>query len=239
VEVLTDVDDFWTWLHSPELADLLFSSQAPNPVELDLDRIITAGESAGGLLSIYLGLSYPDDGIRAITATYPMLNLDPPSVYPATPTKLFPNAPESVIDEHLQRITPDAVVSSVFTSERVLLMAAACAHHRLIDFYTGDAGNSPSHRDRLFQLHRLDQPGTKLPRGGIVILHGEEDDLVHVESSRRFVDKAGEVFKGKQGGDRVVLAVRPGGHGFDGAATLEKDQWLRDALKGAVEVWLE
>jgi hypothetical protein len=48
VEILEDVDDFWTWLHSDKLTALL----GPQSIELDFARVLAAGDSAGGLLSI-------------------------------------------------------------------------------------------------------------------------------------------------------------------------------------------
>lgn len=39
-------------------------------IQVDVDRIMTVGDSAGGYLSLYVGLNHPDD-IRAATAAYP------------------------------------------------------------------------------------------------------------------------------------------------------------------------
>lgn len=49
---------------------------------------------------------------------------------------------------------------------------------------------------------------------------------------------ARDVMKGKPGGDRIVLALRERGHGFDGMVRLE-EVWLQESLQVAVEVWLE
>jgi acetyl esterase/lipase len=68
VEILEDVDDFWKWLHSGKIKTLL----GPQNLELDLDRVLGAGYSAGGLLSIYLTLSYSDQ-LLAGTSTCPLL----------------------------------------------------------------------------------------------------------------------------------------------------------------------
>ncbi|KAL1966014.1 hypothetical protein VTN77DRAFT_4954 [Rasamsonia byssochlamydoides] len=215
VEILSDIDDFWSWLHSDEPRELLINSS----IELDLNKILTAGESAGGLLSLYLALSHPDE-IRAATVAYPMINLDPPSLYPPSRSQLLPYVPGSVITEHLMTVKPGHVESSAPSPHRDKLAAACFQHEKVFDFYTREAEKSPYHHDRLFQLHRLDSPGQKLPRGGIAIIHGEDDDMVVVESSRRFVNKAREVMKDRQGGNNVVLSVQPGGHGFDGTASL-------------------
>lgn len=54
------------------VADLLPSQM--NPVELDLDRVLTAGESAGGLLSVSSALAHLDE-MRACAAAYPNVNM--------------------------------------------------------------------------------------------------------------------------------------------------------------------
>ncbi|KAH8705252.1 Alpha/Beta hydrolase protein [Talaromyces proteolyticus] len=245
VDILTDIDDFWTWVHSSELAHLLSSHPSSNgsPIELDLDRCLAAGDSAGGLLSVYLGLSHAEDGIRAITGSSPMLNIDPPTVYPSVQSTLLPTPPESFIDEFVGRIQPGTVVTSenpsfANPSERLLFFGAAFGHHRLPEFYTRDYESSTTHHDRIFQLQRLDQPDIKLPKGGIVIVHGEQDDIVAVESSHRFINKVRERFHGQPGEDKVVLHVRPGGHCFDNHVHLA-EPWLQDTLKDAVAAWLE
>lgn len=206
------------------------------PIKLDLDRILTAGESAGGLLSIYLTLSQPDK-IRAGTAAYPALGYDDPLLLPAGKSSLLPDLPKSFIEEYLANRKPGYVVSSDPTLQRIKLTSAISGNKRTMEFYTRDSENSP-HRDRLYQLSRLDKPDAKLPRGGLVILHGLEDDVVLVEASERFVNKARDALKGKQGGDKVILATQPGVHGFDTDVHL-KEPWLSEALKTAIGTWLE
>lgn len=234
LDILDDVDDFWNWLHSKTLADLL--AQQGSPIELDLERILTAGDSAGGLLSVYLTLSHPDE-IRAGTAAYPSLSWDNPPMLPSTRSSLLADVPESVIDEYLEKLEPGYVESSDLALQRVRLSAAITGHQRGYGFFIRDSETSP-HRDRLYQLSRLEKPDAKLPRGGLVIIHGNEDDAVLPKASVRFVNKARDVLKGKQGADKVVLTVRPGGHGFDVNARLN-EQWLSDALKTAIDTWLE
>jgi hypothetical protein len=67
-------------------------------------------------------------------------------------------------------------------------------HHRGPELYTHDSLGSPF-RDHLSQLTRLDHPNTNLPRGGLVIIHGVDDDVVLTEVSKRFVDKARVILK--------------------------------------------
>lgn len=222
-------------MHSRDLATLL-QTQQELTVELDLNRIITAGDSAGGLLSIYLILSHPDE-IRAGTAAYPSLGWDNPPLLPTKRSAFVPEVPATFIDEYVSNIKPGQVSSSDLDLQRVQISSAISANQAGFKFYIRDSENSPT-RDHLYQLARLEKPDARLPRGGLVILHGVDDDMVLVESSERFVNKARDVLKGKQGGDKIVLALRPGPHGFDIDSSI-KDEWLDEALKTAVKTWLE
>ncbi|OKL61364.1 hypothetical protein UA08_03814 [Talaromyces atroroseus] len=239
IDILDDVDDFWDWIHSESLASLLKQQQQEEATtfELDLDRIITAGDSAGGLLSVYLTLSQPDK-IRAGTAAYPSLSWDNPPLLPAKKTENA--APESLIDEYIAKINPGQVESSDLALQRVRLSMTITAHQRGCGLFFRGASELPPerHPERLYQLARLNTPHAKLPCGGLVILHGTEDEAVLPEASGRFVHKARETLQGRQGADKVILALRPGGHGFDVSTPLH-EEWLAEALRTAVDTWLE
>jgi acetyl esterase/lipase len=232
-EVFTDIEDFWTWLHSSAVTELLATSSTPT--QLDLDRILTAGDSAGGLLSICIGLAHADE-IRATTATYPMVDMA--SEYFRTPTSSepLPDVPPSTVDDYLAQMDRSAIRSSAFLLDRFDLMVAAIYYGSLGQFYEYGAEDAP--RELRYPLKRLDQPDVKIPRGGIAILHGLQDAIVPVEQSEKFVAKAREVMKGKPGGDKILLTLREGDHGFDVEVPLE-EKWLSSHLKVAVEVWLE
>jgi len=231
LEILSDFDDFWSWIHSPDLANILASQ--PIPLELDLTRIITTGESAGGLPSIHLALSHPDE-IRATLMAYPVVDLGSP--FFATPKKSDGPVQRLALTEYLQNIKPGDAVSTAVTPERMSLATSVLLEGRFAELYTRASENSQD-RDLLFPIDRLNKEA-KLPRGGVVILHGADDDAVPLEGSENFIKRAREVMKDKQGGDKLVLVVQPGGHGFDVSASLD-DQWLSQALQAAVETWLE
>jgi hypothetical protein len=72
----------------------------------------------------------------------------------------------------------------------------------------------------------------------LAIIHGTDDDIVLHQASERFVNKAKEVLAGRQGGDKIVLSLRPGPHGFDSESSIKED-WLDQTLKVAVQTWLE
>lgn len=232
IDILDDVDDFWNWIHSEKLAALI---ESVAPFKLDLDRILTAGDSAGGLLSVYLTLSHPDQ-IRAGTAAYPSLSWDHPPLLP--PKKSGIATPESFIDEYVANLKPGSVESSDLALQRAHLSMTIQAYQRGYGFYIRGASESQLH-ERLYQLSRLNKPDAELPRGGLVIIHGAADQAVPAEASVRFVNRARDVLKGKQGADNVVLALRDGeDHGFDVNVSF-KEKWLAAALKTAIDTWLE
>lgn len=233
LEILSDFDDFWSWMHSPDLANIL-ASQPNSGLELDLSRILATGESAGGLPSIHLALSHPDE-IRAVLMAYPMVDLGSP--FFASPKNESGGLVQgSGLTEYLQNIKPGDAVSMDVTPERMSLTTSVLLEGKLAELYMRGSENSPN-RGLLLPIDRLSKEA-KLPRGGVVILHGADDDAVPLEGSEKFIEKAKEVMKDKQGGDKLVLAVQPGGHGFDVSASLD-DQWLSQAFQGAVETWLE
>ena len=231
-DVYTDVDDFWSWLHSSAAADLLLQHKT----ELDLTRILTAGESAGGLLSIALALSHPEQ-IRACTAAYPCVDLVSEHFTAAKETPLMGIfMPESAVTDHVAQIVPGSIESSSFPPLRLDLMLGAIQNGQFIDLY--ERGTGGADRALRYPFEKLDLPHVKIPAGGIAIIHGKQDDIVPPEGSERFVAKAREATQGRPGGDKIVLTTQEGGHGFDGMTEL-KEEWLLDTLKQAVDTWLE
>ncbi|GKZ20109.1 hypothetical protein AbraIFM66951_008171 [Aspergillus brasiliensis] len=236
LDIYDDVEDFWTWLHTPVIHEILAAHQTPT--DLDLTRIILAGDSAGGLLSINLALSH-GDSIRAAIATYPPVALNAPE-FTETRT-ILPvgvDTPKSSITEYLtSHPLPHRQVSSGATPTRWSLMLAATQHGVIGKWYAQGSEESPR-RELIYPMERLGNPGVQIPRGGIILLHGRQDSVVPVQQSERFVARAREVTQGQLVGDMVVLVSRDGEHEFD--AELRYDEpWLKDALKKVVETWLE
>ncbi|KAL5360243.1 Alpha/Beta hydrolase protein [Aspergillus floccosus] len=235
LEIYEDVEDFWVWLHSPVVAQLL--ANTPQQTELDLSRILTAGESAGGLLSIYLGLAHPE-AIRATTAAYPCVDMASTHFSTPAPAPLTdPPLPASFVADFLAQVQPGSVRSSAIPPERLDLMIAAIHYGDLLALYERGTEHSPQRAVR-FPLEKLEQPGARLPRGGIAILHGVLNMVVPKEGSEKFIRKAGDMMRGTPGGDRLVLTLREGEHGFDNDTPLE-EPWLQDHLRQAIEAWLE
>jgi acetyl esterase/lipase len=229
-QIYEDIEDFWTWVHSSALTDLL----AAHSTEADLSRILSAGESAGGLLSIYLALAHE---IRACTAAYPLVDLSSEAfTKPRTVLPFGVHQAESLIQETIDSIPAGVQESSVETQARLSFMLAAIEHGVLGGLY--ERGTGGLLREARYPSIRLGSSGVKAPVGGFAIIHGKQDSVVPVKQSEVFVELAREVFKGTSGGENIVLTVRDGEHGFDADARYE-ESWLRETLEAAVRAWLE
>ena len=69
-EVRADLESFWSWLL--ETLPLVLTLHSPDH-QIDLDRILLQGSSAGGFCVAHLALDHPDQ-IRAAIMVYPMLD---------------------------------------------------------------------------------------------------------------------------------------------------------------------
>ncbi|KAL4752215.1 hypothetical protein BDW72DRAFT_192161 [Aspergillus terricola var. indicus] len=197
--------------------------------QLDLDRILVGGESAGGLLSINVSLTHASE-VRAAIATYP--SLDPSSPDFAQPrTDLLPlgqHFPESLVEDVLGPVRDGGPVSSLVGQEYLPVMCAAIQYGRLGDWYA--RGSQESVRQNLlYPVRRLEGPDVQVPVGGITIIQGKQGSVVPAHHSVLFVERARKVLQGKPGGERVSLVLRDGEHGFDAEFRYE-DQCMKEAL---------
>ncbi|KAJ5692402.1 hypothetical protein N7462_001825 [Penicillium macrosclerotiorum] len=232
-DIYADIEDFWTWVHSAEFVDLL--AKHTSPTKVDLSRIFTSGDSAGGLISLYLALSHPTE-IRAAVLAYPFL--DPSSESFSSPRATAPfnhPIPESVIHENMKAVVLDTVKSSISTPDSLAFMLAAVQHGAITGMY--ERGSQGVPREVLYPMERLEQPNLQIPQGGIAVIHGRQDTVVPLGDVEKFVTRAKQVTEGLPG-NGVVLTVRDGEHGFDSAVPYE-EAWLKDAIKTAVDAWLE
>ena len=82
----------------------------------------------------------------------------------------------------------DNIVSSNTSEDRSALTLQLIEDGTLLQYFARNSAASPAHRERLYQLQRLENAGTRLPRGGIVTLHGLQDTLVPAKLSERFIN---------------------------------------------------
>ena len=236
-DILDDVEDSWQFIQT-KLASYL-EAETEGKIKPDTSRIMTAGESAGGYLSLILSLSHSHQ-IRATTAAYPIVDLKDPWFTEHFEKQMFdiPQLPEKIYSDHIAGVkaqeeltngdgeAKNVVVSSDPRMERGPLMFTMVQRGVFQEYLDYSA-------NKAFPLERLDA-GDRLPRGGVLILHGENDSLVPVEQSRKLAKKAKEV----QPDMSFMLVERPGDHGFD-AETKIDDKWLRGGLDPLVKAWLD
>ena len=184
---------------------------------------MTAGDSAGGYLAIHSGLTQPMGTIKAILGCYPMTNY-----LRRKPQPFFmdePSPPEAIIDEHVERINPDTVISGAPPRPRNRISYALSAYGRYTEFF-GSGEN-------LWPISLL--PSVK-QCPSTMIVHGTADNAVNVDDSRIFVMKTKEVIG--ENAD-IILVQREGeDHGFDMDAT-EHEKWVKDVMKWAEEKWIK
>ena len=233
-EIYDDVNSLWTWLHSLSLKTLL--SAHSTPTEIDLDRILTAGESAGGLLSVYLALSHPKK-IRAATASYPPVDIGSEDYkFPRKNPCFGKHLPKRLIRAEEDAAVTGTAESSILAETRLEYMLAALEHGTLNDLY--ERGSEGVPKSVLYPMVKLEELGLEIPVGGIAVIQGGQDSVVLADGVKKFVKRASEVTLGKAGNEGVVLAVRDGEHGFD-LDVRYNEQWLRDTLKFTVDTWLK
>lgn len=228
-DILADIESAWQWTHS-KLPNYL-EQQASGSLKADLSRIITTGDSAGGYLSLQLGLSHPDQ-IRAVTAAYPVIDLKHPFFTTKYEKQLldFPQFDwDQILQAHNAKMaaTGTKIRSQDPNMEAVILMAAGIQHGTLLDLYfdKNDASQFP--------LERIEK-GEKFPKGGVWVWHGEKDSVVPFEGTRKFE----EALRKKDPGQKVVVVGREGAdHGFDSELGI-KEAGLEEVLEEVSRVWL-
>ncbi|KAJ6022564.1 uncharacterized protein N7446_012914 [Penicillium canescens] len=230
LEIFDDIEDHWRWMHHS--LPTLLSVRAPT-VHIDLSRIMTAGDSAGGYLSLHMGLSHPNE-IKVVNAVYPMTGPDPTNPG-GTGRSVFniPLLPRDILERHMEQIKAreeeqqhPVVLSAETGPERLQLMFAICQWEQIGRLF-------PQNVDLPYLLKRLEN-GDRFPRGGVSVFHGRHDSVVPVQVSYDLTRKVQEVDPNLD----FRLVVQDGEHGFDHQAKLH-DKWLWEAVRDHIKCWLE
>ncbi|KAF2676810.1 alpha/beta-hydrolase [Lentithecium fluviatile CBS 122367] len=221
-DILEDLTDFWAWFNGGGVEKFLASQNIS--AELDYDRVLASGDSAGGYMAIQLGLTRPKGEIKAVLAQYPMTTFARRKPDTAGLGGELP-PPTSFIDEHMASVQPGAVISSAVPPARSNLSLALDAHGRFNDYFgTGR---------RLWPITAIEDAKHMPPT---YIIHGEQDRAVVVGDTKAFVKKAEELLPGVE----VRLDVRDDNrdHGFDIDMKEDEEPWLKESLKWVEERWL-
>ncbi|KAF6823775.1 hypothetical protein CMUS01_10545 [Colletotrichum musicola] len=224
-ELLEDVQDCLKWTQDAFPAFI----NDKTGIAVDTDRIMVAGDSAGGYLSLYLGLRNASS-IRAVAAAYPVVDLESPHFAEKydKPMLGMPHLPESIVDEHMAKIAAEgkrSIISADKGCARGELMFSFIQNGRFIDIF-------PPSRTDLSLLKRI-QAGERFPRGGVFVWHGRNDTVVPVGGSI----KLAETIREHDPELAFELALRDGEHGFDATASIDED-WMRAGMDKLVSAWL-
>lgn len=224
LDILEDVADFWTWTR--EALPGLLAELAPG-IETDLSDVAVMGESAGGYLAIQSALLHPEIKLRAVIAAYPVLDVTSPFFTEAYPKTLFDVTPAmlppSLVDEHIAKIAPGAVVADAAPfPERNGLAIAIVQTGRYLEMLGGDA--------RLQPFKNLEAFRGDLPF--IFTYHGRQDSAVPAEGTERWEELLRKVRKD----GKWKVSYADGEHGLDADATLETP-WLKEGLEEVEKYW--
>ncbi|KAK7214212.1 hypothetical protein V2G26_021390 [Clonostachys chloroleuca] len=224
-EIVEDIDDFLKWIYT-DLPGLISTSLNVN---VDTNRIMTAGDSAGGYLSLLVGLNHSNE-IRAVTASYPLVDDKSPHFTEAYDKPMFgvPHLPVSLWDEHEARLKAHEippVISADPQLTRGELMFSAIQNGKFKDLFPSD--------ERPYHILEKLEDGGRFPRGGVFVWHGKGDTVVPVEGSV----KLSELLAAVDPDLPFTLAIQEGDHGFDEKASLD-EPWMEEGLKGLIDAWL-
>lgn len=142
-----------------------------------------------------------------------------------------PNFPETVVDEFLSANSGKGAITEADPPSRLEFALAAVQTGR----YRQLLGESPE----LFPLERIRKMGLLPSISGTgvrfpptFILHGQQDSAVPVNGTQQFVARLKEADPTVQ----LLVAIRPGDHGFDALATLN-EPWLKQGLDFVTHAW--
>lgn len=222
LEILDDVHSLFAWLLDPNnLVPCL-----PEGVTLDLDNILTTGESAGGWLALQSGFHAPAR-VKAVIAHYPMVDLRDRHYTGDYEKQLFvpplPQLDRSILRDYVANLKGDEIVTSAIPPARSELFASMIQQGSFGKFFGNDS--------RLYPLEILDTVESIPPTW---ILHGKEDSIIPIAGTYEYVEN----LKDKRPDAVLHLSYRPGDHGFDNEppATLN-DEWVKEGVDFANEYW--
>ncbi|KLO19124.1 alpha/beta-hydrolase [Schizopora paradoxa] len=251
-DLLEDLDDLWSWVIS-KLSDVLntssntyFENSGFRPsLQVDYEKIMVGGESAGGYCAIQLALranklAAKSQGnlpqIRTVVPIYPMLDLKAPYWTEKYPKNIAgnPQYPFSVISNYFEAMEKNKqIVSSTPMGNRGVLAAACVQHGCFLKLFGKDLDILLGQND----IHPEDviASGAKLPP--MLIVHGIQDTVVPVEGTDKFVELV-KKYKSISTMDvkcifsetSLMYARVPGDHEFDFVVGLNDCDWV---IKGA------
>ncbi len=223
VSILTDISDFWTWLHAHLPATL--SARWPH-LTPDLGHLAAVGESAGGYLALQSALQFNRAAkLRAVIAQYPSMFTDL-KAFNLAPPKVDATLTEAVAEYvAAAKAAPESVKVSSPWPERADLLIGAFATGVVRDVLGADEEGRLTLGYALAQAEEVPPP--------VWIVQGDEDVLI----AKAATDELVEVWKREKPKAEVKYTVRAGAHGFDALNTLE-DDWIAEGVEFVKGYWL-
>ncbi|KAJ4039085.1 hypothetical protein NW761_010298 [Fusarium oxysporum] len=182
LEILEDIEDVWSWVQNS--LNEAMGTMTNGKSGADLQRVLLAGESAGGYLALQLALRHPT-AFRAVIASYPMIDMRSDHFCKAYPKIVgqYPQIDYELVSQHLKQL-PDG---SQPTTRGISTLPIAMVQHGTYTSFFGD------HRS-LFPIEQLeDNPQLALQLPFIWLHHGNDDSEVPIKGSRKFVQKLREL----------------------------------------------
>jgi acetyl esterase/lipase len=226
LDIITDLHNFYTWLHT-HLASFLktsFPLQTPTP---DLSNILITGESAGGYMAVQSVLLGENKGVKAVIAHYPMIDLKAP--WYSGPGRKFiygqspPSYPDGWLDQQLE-----AAKSAKPITERIPkegepdFFVATLLEGRYTEILGSDSSLFP-----LENLKRMKEQGETLTP--IWMFHGAQDTIIPADGTRKFVQEAPE---------GVRESIIPGKeHGLDDDSVSLDTDWVIEGREWLKAHW--
>ena len=222
LDLLSNLAGFWKWLRT-DLQGVV-ASVAGEEVSVDQSKTLIIGHSAGGYLAAQSALTQPAGSIKAVVMGYPMLDMAAPfGEHPFGRETLH----SSIVDDHLATMQPGKVITGVPPPpmERLDLAVAIVQHKRFPEILGKDKS--------LYPLGVLKEQRSFPP---VFVFHGTEDRAVDVAGTRKFAEVVKDVLEG----DKIMIKLMAGDHGFDSLelTTLEAP-WLKEGLSLMTKEWLQ
>jgi acetyl esterase/lipase len=218
-DILEDLRDFWTWFNKGSVDEFLRAQKKDSGIELDYEKVLVSGDSAGGYMAFMSALTQPKGSIKVVLAEYPMTNylhIEPVETYFGEPTP-----PESMLAEYLATLKPGTVSSSARPPLKLHLNYVLAAFGHYLTYFGSD--------EKMWPIGLVEDKEWLPPTW---IVHGDADSAVSIEDTRKFVEKC-------KGRGEVKLEIRPGQeHGFTGPLKEDEASWLKEGLAWVEEKWL-
>ncbi|KAF5968261.1 beta-lactamase [Fusarium coicis] len=230
-DIIHDMDNFWNWVHcegpSRHLAEI-----GQHQLQLNLDKTLAVGESAGGYLalqSVLSGFVRP----KAIIALYPMVDMKAAHFTESYAKSIVgvPNYPNEDVNRFLSATVVKSAITEADPPVRLDSAMAVVHNGRYLELLGEDPDLFILERIKRMALSPSNYEKSLFPP--LFLLHGEGDTAVPVVGTRKLVDCLQDFDPSTQ----IHLAVRPGDHGFDFKATID-EPWLREGLDFIVGPWL-